>query len=341
MTLRTTISVASIVCAAALVAVVFAVIAGRLLREAWQRREARERVVLQPTVLGWMDTEPALVVLPADRRKRLSLVKIAGELAPKLRGADREAILSVLVHHGVAEVAQRDATSRRAVTRLRAAATLDVLARAESSQTLIAMLDDRDRQIRITAARALGRIGQAPAVSPLMDGLAMGRLPANTVSMAIVRIGPAAAPSLLNQLRSPNPHVRAVATQLLGNLEASDALFDLIDLLDDPNVQVAAAAAESLGRLRLSSAVEPLLTRLGTEYASGVPNIDFCIVAVHALGLIGSRRAIPILTDSLNRSHRLSTVAAAALESMGTRRSITSERARTEHTDRPLIDAHQ
>ena len=211
---------------------------------------------------------------------------------------------------------------------MRGACTLDTLARTEDTDLLKVLLTDRDRQIRIVAARAIGRIGLPEAVPLLMAGLTDRTLPANTVSMAIVRIGTRANTVLVPSLSSHDALTRAVAAELLGYLDATNATRRLIASLEDRDVAVATASANALGRLQLAESEMALRYRLAAEYATPVPNSELCLALIAALGRVGDRRAIPILNASLQRSHHLSLAAAAALETMGRRRSPTSERRR-------------
>jgi HEAT repeat protein len=322
-----TLVVAATVAAFLLVLTVTVIAAGRLTRERTVELSAIVRQRVTPLVLSW--TESATTPkLPTKRSERRMAIDIALELVPKLRGADRDAIVAVLVGLDVASVARAQANSRFITRRVRGACTLDVLAQRNDADVFTRLLTDRNRQIRIVAARAVGRLGSVEAVPLLMDGLTRRSLPANTVSMAIVRVGTDAATVLLPSLRSSDPLTRSIAAELLGYLGATHASRHLMEALDDTDTSVAKAAATALGRLQLAESEMALRYRLATEYTSETPDIALCIALVTALGRVGDRRAIPILTASLHRSHRLSSAAAAALETMGTRRSRSSELAR-------------
>jgi HEAT repeat protein len=306
-----------------------AIVVGRVLRQHNERRDAARRELVAPLVLAWTESESEVVSLPTKRADREAATDFAIELVPKLRGADRDAIVGVLMRLGVATRARHDAQSRFATRRLRGACALDVLAQHADADVFASLLVDRNQQIRIVAARAVGRIGLSDAVPLLMKGVSDRTLPANTVSMAIVRIGPTAATLLLPSMRSHDPLTRSIAAELLGYLDATSACRRLIEALGDTDVSVATAAATALGRLQLTESEMALRHRLAAEYATDHPDLALCMALVAALGRVGDRRAIPILTASLHRSHRLSRVAAAALETMGTRRSRSSELARS------------
>jgi len=314
-------------CSVALVALVVLIVAVRTIRALLDRRRAVQTSRWRPLVIGWMNGGAEQATFPTRRRDKNSVVTIASELLPKLRGGDRDALAAVLSHHGVLTSAIQAVGSRRSVVRLRAAVLLDVLARDDDV--------DRDPQVRVVAARALGRIGSPAAIPPLMRGLQHRSLPSNTVSMAIVRIGPQAITPLLGWLYSNDARCRCTAVELLGFLGATEAAFDLVNALDDEDLTVATAAARTLGRLGRPIAVDALRAKLEHEYETDELDVGFCIACVTSLGQIGDRRAIPLLSESLARSHRLSAAAATALEMMGPRRSLRSQQARTE------IEQHQ
>jgi hypothetical protein len=73
----------------------------------------------------------------------------------------------------------------------------------------------------------------------------------DAASDALGRIGPAAVPSLIETLKSPDPTVRRKAVEVLGRMgpEAEPAVPDLIRLLDDADPEVRKAAARTLGRI--------------------------------------------------------------------------------------------
>ncbi len=320
--------VATAVTAGSIAANCSAIVAGRAIRQCRARQREHRRKRVESLVLSWTDANPIDVALPADRHDRQAATAFALELAPKLRGADRDTLVAVLVRLGVAARARADTASRRATRRLRGACVLDVLARPADADILTKLVADHDRQIRIVAARAVGRIGVPSAVPLLLAGLSSRALPANTVSMAIVRIGPAANTDLLAAQRSHDALTRSVTAELLGYLDATHACRRLIEALDDSEANVVTAAATALGRLRLTESEMALRYRLASEYAVEQPDLAVCVALVTALGRVGDRRAVPILTASLNRSHRLSLAASTALETMGARRSPTSERLR-------------
>jgi len=83
---------------------------------------------------------------------------------------------------------------------------------------------------------------------------------------ALGRIGPAAVPSLVEALHSPDALVRLKAIEVLGRMgsDAHDAVPELIKLLDDSDSSVRKAAARTLGLIgpAANAAVPALMRKL-------------------------------------------------------------------------------
>lgn len=333
MTIRQTFAIALWCCASGLVLASALTVAMRTERSRHRRRCERAITRWRPVLLSWTDGRKATIDIPTRRRDRHDLIEVSIHLLPKLRGADRDHVVGALHRIGIAETLARDARSRRSLLRLRAAIAMDACASPADVATLIELLRDRNRQIRHVAARALGRIGDPAATRSLMRGMIDRTIATNTASMAIVRIGSGAIPALRAWLGHEDVRCRRTAAELLGHLGADDAESELVSCLDDTDPSVRLAAASALGRLGLPSSVEHIMSQLRSELAAptfvgreGRLAESVCVTQAEALGLIGDRRAIPVLESALARSTRISTAAAGALQQMGARRSSTSKR---------------
>ena len=236
-------------------------------------------------------------------------------LLPKLRGADRDALVTALEERGVLERARRRATRPGAIGRARAAELLGNAGDERALSALARLLTDRDPEVRAVAARALGKLGPS-AVAPLLETLTAGRtVPAGIVTMALVRAGAAGADDLIGGLDPARPaRVRAVAAELLGQLGALSAAASLARALaDDPDPATRTAAARSLGRLGPPEAVAPLLAALREDGP-----LELRTAAAHSLGKVGGAAAVTALTRLLGASETdLARAAAAGLAASG------------------------
>ncbi len=139
-----------------------------------------------------------------------------------------------------------------------AAEALGKLGDARAVEPLIQALRERDGGVCAAAAKALAAIGDARAVEPLV--IAMGR-------------GISA------------PEARLAAAQALVELSADGALAEALeDRRSEVGVRAAAASALALGRAANAEAVRALKRTLGDE------NGDVRAAAANALGLLGETK---------------------------------------------------
>jgi HEAT repeat protein len=315
-----------LVVAVVVLAVVLLVLAVTLLSGRWwQRRAAARRA--QRVAPG----RPLLVALAAgddddtliDRLATLpraqwrALEPVAVAMLGKVRGDARTALVALLERRGVVARALRDARRRRPAARARAAYLLGHVGGPGATPRLVALLVDRDPDVRAVAARALGRLGDPLVATPLVRSLARpgSSLPHQVVVPALARVGPSARTALLESADHPDPTVRARVTEALGLVGAVDAAPRLVRALRaDPSTDVRLRAARALGRLGAPSAVDPLLAATGAHEPTALR-----VTAAQALGVLGARRAIPVLAGLVADPHHwVAHTAAAALVAVGT-----------------------
>lgn len=304
------------------------IVATKMARIVGQRRNARLVAEVRPAVLAAIDEDGASLDLTGRRTKVAEAIAIS--LLPKLRGADRDALTEMLDASGVIHHAIGGLGSRSAARRQRSAELLGNAGFAAAEHELVRLLDDRDADVRIVAARALGRLGRQSSVDELFRALSERRVPANTASMAVLRIGAIGAPSIVSASQSAVPLVRSTAVELAGSLGLMEARSAIELLLDDDDPTVRTSAAKALGRLSMPSSAAPLIDRLSRALELPVhrSDDDFLVALVEALGRIGHRSCIPVLQTCFMRRHRLSVAATTALFGMGVRRSTRSNRER-------------
>jgi HEAT repeat protein len=288
------------------------VVAGRRgTRSSQAEAQAAARPVLFSTMdSGVIDVE-ALHRLP--RRQRRALQDQARALLPQVRGTDHDNLVRLLEHTGAIGRARRQAGSRRSAARARAGLFLGAAGRPTEMDNLLRLLHDPVPSVRWAAARSLGRLGHASAVSPLLASLEGDRpIPPDVVVEAIAQIRQCPVAVLRQGLSSRSAPVRAVTVDLLGRFHALAALPDIVRrLADDPSIEVRTRAAQALGRLGSPRAVDALLAALADGPATMHPQV------VRALGEIGAPEAIPALRRALTGpSPQLRAAAAHALEAV-------------------------
>ena len=101
----------------------------------------------------------------------------------------------------------------------------DIVVSLRPEPDLVALLSDREPQLRRRAALALGRIGLSEGVTPLMSSLGDPEVEVRQMSaFALGLIGdPTATSALVTALQDPEPVVQGRAAEALGRLGAVDA----------------------------------------------------------------------------------------------------------------------
>jgi HEAT repeat protein len=321
---RVVLVVAVVVLVGVLVVLVAALLTGRW----WQRRATARRTArvapvrpLLVRVAGAEPDDPAaqdaldrLAALPARTWAAAEPLVVA--LVGKLRGEARDALVSLLERRGTRERALRGTRRARPGERARSAHLLGVLGGAGALPRLVALLADRDPEVRAVAARALGHLADPSAAAPLVRALAApdGRLPHQVALSALARTGVASRRPLLGATDDPDARVRARAVEALGLVGAVGTAARLVTALrEDPETEVRLRAARALGRLGAPSALEPLIA--ATAESEPTP---LRATAAQALGALGARAAVPVLARLVADPHHwVAHTAAAALLAVG------------------------
>lgn len=322
----------------------------KVVRASREAKRSELMAAARPMVLASIDEPDCRAALAGHDQEIVEAVAV--RLLPNLRGADRDELTATLDELGVIAGARRRLRSRNAARRQQAADLIGYAADTGSLDAVIDRLVDRDVGVRAAAARAIGRIGDGRGVSPLFEALILGDVSVNTITMALLRLGEEDPGPIEVGLVSESARVRAVATDVVGLLDLVHLRHRVADLVaDEPNVRFSAIRA--LGRLGSSDTAAPLIRSLERAVAQAVdttqdPDAPITspelrvpaalehesIALIEALGRIGDRRAIPVLTECLATQWRIAHAASDALAPMGARRSPTSEREREREKDR-------
>ncbi|MER5510629.1 HEAT repeat domain-containing protein [Streptomyces sp. NPDC002766] len=232
-----------------------------------------------------------------DKRTWIALEPTLTALLEKVSGGARTALIGLYELRGAAVDAVADLGSRSAVRRGRAAQVLGQLSHRPAAESLCRLLTDRDPDVRLAAARALGRCGGPMAVPHLLESLCGARRqPPGVITMALVSLGPEAQPNVAAGLEHREPLVRAVAIEVLGATGAVSHTSRIARAQhQDPSIEVRIKAARALGRLGMPEGLEPLLAAV----RPGRP-VALRMVAAGALGNLGAVAATGPLADLLD-----------------------------------------
>jgi HEAT repeat protein len=278
-----------------------------------EHRLARLTAQLRPLFLKAIE-EPNAGFVAITRARRKVVTALARSILPALRGEDRERVVDILEHEGIINISLAHAYARSPVRRANAAEVLGMSGAKRGVPQLKFLLVDPDADVRRTAARSLGLIGDPAAVTDLLRTLDRESVPLNTITMAILRIGAPAVGPLIDGCRDGGPRVRAVCAELLGLNGTMAAVPALTEALrGDDLLEVRIRAARALGKIGAPSSVDVLADVMRRDEPAPLR-----AVAARALGSIGGVRTISVLRDALDApEHMVATNAAHALASGG------------------------
>jgi HEAT repeat protein len=179
--------------------------------------------------------------------------------------------------------------------RAHAARSLGQIGDPAAEAPLVAALQDGSLLIRRTATEALGLLREPRTVAPLAEAMKRG---SEAAAGALARIGEPAIPVLTEALGDPDPNVRLLAVDGLGQTRLPQAFPLLLDSLTDKDMRVCQRAISWLGRSRDERMIDPL-----AEVLQSTAYRDTKVAAINALMQIGDRRVVEALAAGLWGAH--------------------------------------
>jgi hypothetical protein len=318
---------ASFAVAGVAIAVLVVVLSAATVFRRWHRgwQERRRARIVEPLrqVLIRLVTDPtgddpslehqALLATPARTWQALEPTVL--DMLRKVRGESRQRLVDLVVAQGTVDRMHRRARGLGAVRRAHAAELLGLLGQLQSRDDLVGLLDDRDPEVRLVAARALGELGDPAAAGPLLQALVRERsVPLRVVARSLARLGPMGGTVLVEGLASANPLARAVCAEICGLVGVTAAQSVLLEVMEhDEDKDVRIRAARALGRIGLPSALPALVRATDSSQPMALR-----AVAARALGDLGGPGPVEFLEVLLkDPDHRVSTNAGQSLSRVG------------------------
>jgi HEAT repeat protein len=234
-----------------------------VLRENWAlRRRQRDRIrprmeELVARLLADDDPEHAAAEFRAatrslGRQARPVLAWLVLDIAQDADERTRTHLREVLARGGAIDIAERGAQGRIAWRRLISIEFMGAFSGERSVPLLAGLLEDRRKDVRIAAARALGAIG-SPQGAPALTKAFLERrsVPPGIAHDALRRLGPAGADAFRRGLAAPESTLRVASCfGLAATADGREAAARLEEVLDhDPAASVRAAAAKALAQI--------------------------------------------------------------------------------------------
>lgn len=298
----------------------------RLVRNRRERARRQAVTATRPLILqatGDEDPSARAALASLDQRSWRAAQPTVLRLLGRVKGGSHTSLTEILLRRGTIDQALADGARPRGLRRARAATLLtltgdtlraDPLRGPAARNMLHALLTDKNATVREAAVRALGRVGDAGSAGLLLAALRSPLAVApGLTGDALIRIGPAAVPALIDAVHGTGGQHRALAVEVLGLIRDRRAVATLSTALQDPSAAVRASAAAALGRVAEFAAVPALIHTMRTDDSPRV-----AVAAAEALGLIGDQSAIPVLRQALTADgYRQAHTAAQALLRLG------------------------
>jgi HEAT repeat protein len=254
-----------------------------------QRRSRADEAALalaEPIALDLLGSGDVTEVPP---QLEAALARSLSRLAPLVTGEPRTAIARHFESTGAVDRAFRRLADPRPHVRAATAAELGDMCSDRAELPLLQALHDSDRDVRLAAARSLGRLRARAAAGPLLYSLVRRQVPRAVATGALLSIGTAALPGVRSLLGSTHARVRADAVELLGLLgnPADGRLLE--QRLNDDAATVRAGACQALRRLGASDSKDAL------ELALTDADVDVRMAAAEALAELGDRQSSAML----------------------------------------------
>lgn len=257
------------------------------------RREARRHEyigVLSRHIAFENCTDP----IPPEMAQDPAFLDALIDMRNAVTGKEVTRLQNILDRNAIVERQVKRLESLFLGTRLRAAVALAEIGDESAAPALMKHLDDREPEIRIQAARGLGRIKWTPAIDAIVwrfgieDPWVRSRFSDTLVGFGTSATWPLIAYITVNhRFDSTGP---SLAIRTLAQIQDHQAVEPLIELLGaTTDLEVRIATVETLGELGNPQALHPLLDLLGDEHW------ELRSKSAKALGGIADPEAIPSL----------------------------------------------
>jgi len=231
------------------------------------------------------------------------------------RAGGGEALLAILKLRWGAATSSLTETEQAQMAR----PLLDLLAQYQEEKRGLEQQMRENADAQTTIINGLGGIGDPTLVDHLTPALREPDSRAwHAATLALMRMGPAVAPTMVELLSEGTPGVQSAALRVLKQVGVPDEAYPgVMALLDDPDDNVYFGAGALIPRMRPERIVPALLARLAEVSAVDTDHSrKVRTTLVRALGQLGDARAIPPLTGILTSDDEPVRLRAEALQSL-------------------------
>lgn len=201
----------------------------------------------------------------------------------EVSGESQHNLATLMSALGAVEKAQKNSRSFSSMRRAHAAELLGLVKPPHALEIVTKLAADQNREVRIVAVRALGRLNNTGAITQLERILLQPRtVPSWIAGSALLDVDIPVDFVLSKYLGHPAPVVRQIAVTIASLRPRPDTVSALGKcVLDDTDRLVRVMAARALGRIQSRAGIEPL-----TVAALSDPNKSVRVAAAQALALL-------------------------------------------------------
>jgi hypothetical protein len=188
----------------------------------------------------------------------------------------------------------RDLSRRHWWIQATACRNLALMRAEDATSDLIMLLNDDEEDVRTEAAMALVSIAGVKALDPLFTNLQRVSVWMSIqLSKAILTMGSATVPALIDSLKSEHESVKSFSVRMLGEIGDIRASAPLIELAAGTNIELRCKALLAIGKLGDEGGKHTLLDNLGSD------DEESRIAAARALGYLASPETAQFLKEHL------------------------------------------
>lgn len=315
--MKTALSTSVILLSASIISFLIATVSIRFVRTIREKRLVAIQIDLRRVLIKLVSGDlPSATLAQAIKFKTIHFDELSEAMVSKIKGEARESLVDFLEARGAVDGAISRTYRLGAMKRCKAASFLGNCGIKRSRLALERLLDNRNPEVRSTAIRALGLVGDPRSVEALLTRLDRDRkaLPFGMVLVALNRIGSVGNRQVRNGLDGEGEWQRAATVELLGLQGVIEAVPALVEhLSSDLSFEVRIRCARALGRIGSPRATQKLIDSLSPEVPLGLR-----VVSCGALGLMGDPRSVVPIARFLNENNQsMSRAAANALAQIG------------------------
>jgi len=268
---RSTLILGAVITVAGFLALLLGIIVAiKFRRQVHELRRRRRRAVLEPIILRYTGAADGTLLSflgePPAPLDRDVLEWILRDHIQAVRGSARDRLIRAFDELGLVDTYVERLQNGRPWARTDAAEKLGVMRSNRAQEPLAQAMDDPAPEVRIRAAKALGLLGGRGATAKLVAALMKPNLwSALRIADILASMGEESVTGLIEEIDKIPPASRLFVIDIFGRVRSLRAIPMLREQMRDPEPDIRARAAHALGQIGDPGSVPALLLALKDE----------------------------------------------------------------------------